>query len=173
MICGTLTSALAAIMILCVPGLAIAQDGDDEPDPVVLRMVLADAATTLQSGIAASERQGMPISAKFNMSAGDIHLSIYTANADDFVETILDPKTGTVISAKPITDIEDLEYATVERAVMKKATISVLIATEKAVAENAGARAISVVPEYRNGHAVARVKLQRSGDLVTVLEPLN
>ena len=154
-------------------GLALAQDGDDEPDPVILRMVLADAPTTLQKGIEASERRGIPISAKFAMSAGDIRLSVYTATANGFVETVLDPKTGTVISVQPITDAEDLADAGSQKIAMEKATASLRTATEKAVAENAGSRAVSVVPQLRNGHVIARVKLQRSSDSVTVSEPLN
>ncbi|HSU04153.1 MAG TPA: hypothetical protein VLI93_01150 [Acetobacteraceae bacterium] len=149
------------------------QDGDDEPDPVILRMVLADTATTLQKGITAGELQGTPVSARFNMSAGDIHLSVYTATATGFIETILDPKTGNLISAKPITDTEDLAYARIEKAAMEKATVSLLIATEKAIAENAGARAISAVPQLRKGQPIARVKLQRSTDSIAVSEPLN
>ena len=167
-------SSIIAAFLVGLSGLALAQDGDDEPDPAILRLVLADdAPTTLQVAIAASERQGIPISAKFAMSDSDIHLSVYTATANGLVETVLNPKTGTVSSAQPITDAEDLADARVQKAAMEKATVSLRTATERAIAENADSRAVSAVPQLRNGHVIARVKLQRSSDSITVSEPLN
>jgi hypothetical protein len=169
----TLTMFVVASMIVGFSGFVLAQDQDDESDPVILRIALADAPTTLQRGMAVSEQHGKPISAKFEMPSGDLQLSVYTAITDGFVETVLDPKTGTVLSVKPIADAEDLADARAQKAAMDKATASLIAAADKAVNQNAGSRAVSIMPELQNGEAVAKVKLQRPKDLVTVLEPLN
>jgi hypothetical protein len=56
---------------------------------------------------------------------------------------------------------------------MAKATVSLQAAAETAVNENPDSRAVSVVPELRDGRPVAAVKLLRTKDLVTAMEPLN
>jgi hypothetical protein len=161
----------AAILSLCGP--AVAQDADEEPDPVILGVALADAVVTLPRGLAASEVHGRPVSAKFEMPDGDLRLSVYIAAADGFIEIALDPKTGTIISAEPITDADDLTHANAQKAAMEKATVSLLAAAEKAVRENPGSQAVSVVPERRDGRPIAAVKPLLPGDLITASEPLN
>ena len=168
----TLRSVLAAAMFLGFSGLAWAQDQDEEPDPVILRIAIADAATTLQKGLAAGERQGKPISAKFEMPDGDLQVSVYTATASGFAKVVLNPKTGAVISAAPITDPDDLAHAKAQAAAMEGVTASLLAVTENAVRDNAGSRAVSVVPAIRGSQPVALVTLQRAKDLVTVPEAL-
>lgn len=173
MVSRALRSIIVATIIVGFAGVSIAEDKEDEPDPTILRIALADAATTLQKGMTASEPHGMPISAKFEMSSGDMQLSVYTAKANGFIELLLDPKTGAVIEAAPITDAADLADATAQKAIMEKATMSLLAATEKAVRENAGSRAVSVVPELQQERPVAKVNLLRSRDITIVLEALN
>ena len=56
---------------------------------------------------------------------------------------------------------------------MEKAALSLQAAAEKAVKENSESKAVSVVPELRDGQAVATVKLLRSKGFVTVTERLN
>ncbi|MEA2727757.1 MAG: hypothetical protein QOF70_2232 [Acetobacteraceae bacterium] len=63
-------SVLIGSIISCLSGPVVAQDADDEPDPVILGIALADAPMSLAKGLAASEPSGKPISAKFeNMGA--------------------------------------------------------------------------------------------------------
>ena len=128
---------------------------------------------TLQKGLAASEPHGKPVSAKFEFADGDAQLSVYAATADGLVGTGLNPKTGAVISAKAITDADDLTHADAQKAAMEKATISLQAATGKAVNENPGSKAVSVDPELRDGQAVATVKLLRPQVFTTVTERLN
>jgi hypothetical protein len=129
---------------------------------------------TLPKGMAASEPHGKPISAKFESAdGGDIRLSVYNATTDGFVETALNPKTGAIVSAEPITDADDLTHAKAQKAAMEKATLSLQAAAEKAVKENSESKAVSVVPELRDGQAIATVKLLRPKGFVTVTERLN
>ena len=161
----------AAMLSLCWP--AVAQDADEEPDPVILGIALADGIMTLPKGLAASEVHGRPVSAKFEMPDGELRLSVYIAAVDGFVEIALDPKTGTVISAEPITDADNLTHANAQKAAMEKATVSLQAAAEKAAHENPDSKAVSVVPERRDGRPVAAIKLLRPRDLITAMEPLN
>jgi hypothetical protein len=157
----------AAVLWLCGP--VRAEDADEEPDPVILGIMLADAALTLAQGLAATALQGKPLSAKFENADGDIQLSVYSATADGFVETILNPKTGAIVSTAPLTDADDLTQAGALAAVL----VSLAAATEKALAEHPQSRAVSVIPEFRDGQPRATVKLLRPTDFVTVTERLN
>ena len=56
---------------------------------------------------------------------------------------------------------------------MEKAKVSLQAASEKATNENPGSRAVSVIPELRDGQAVATVKLLRQKGFTTVTERLN
>ena len=160
----------ATVFILCDP--VVAEIADEEPDPVILGIALADAPMTLQKGLAASEPHGKPISAKFEFSDGNVRVSVYTATADGFVETVLNPKTGATVSAEPTTDADDLTHANAQKAAMEKATVSLQAATEKAVNKNPESKAVSVVPELRDGQAVATVQLLRPKGFATITERL-
>lgn len=161
----------AAVLWLCGP--VRAEDADEEPDPVILGIMLADAALTLAQGLAATALQGKPLSAKFENADGDIQLSVYSATADGFVETILNPKTGAIVSTAPLTDADDLTQAGAQKAALATALVSLAAATEKVLAEHPQSRAISVIPEFRDGQPRATVKLLRPTDFVTVTERLN
>jgi hypothetical protein len=166
-----LRSVLIGATVLCLYGPVLADD--EEPDPVILGIALSDTSMTLQKGLAASEPHGKPISAKFEVADKDVELSVYTATATGFVETTVNAKTGAVVSAEPITDADDLTHASAQKAAMEKATVSLQAAAEKAVSKNPNSQAVSVIPELREGQAVATVKLLRQKGFTTVTERLN
>jgi len=163
MIAGTLAVASAAL----VPAWA------EEPDPAALAAALKDAKVTLQQGLKASERDGKPISAKFEIEDGKLQLSVYTLKGDSFTEVVADPKTGAITKAEKITDPEDLEAATQQKGAMEKATVSLLTATEKVVKANTGFRAVSVLPAIEGGHPTAAVTLLQNETFKTVAEKLD
>jgi hypothetical protein len=72
---------------------------------------------------------------------------------------VADPKTGTITEAETIKDADDLKAAAAQKAAMAKAKVPLLTATETAVNANAGSRAVSIVPELKNGQASAEVTL--------------
>ncbi|MCW3477851.1 hypothetical protein [Limobrevibacterium gyesilva] len=121
----------------------------------------------------ASERTGKPISAKFEIEDGKLQLSIYTMSDGDYTEVVVAPDSGAVTSAKKITDDEDLEAANSQKAAMQKASTPLIAATEKAVAQNTGSRAVSVFPELKDGQPVAVITILRDGKFTTVPEKLN
>jgi hypothetical protein len=144
-----------------------------EGDPEALAAAMNDATATLQGGLKASEREGAPISAKFEIADGKLQLSVYTMKDNDFMEVVADPKTGTVAEAEKITDAEDLKAATSQKAAMAKAKVPLLAATETAVKANPGFVAVSIFPDLKNGHATAEVTLLQGTTLKKVTEKLD
>ena len=134
---------------------------------------MKNASATLQGGLKASEAQGAPISAKFEIEDGKLQLSVYTMKGNDFMEVVADPKTGTIAKAEKITDAGDLKEATAQKAAMAKAKVPLLTAAETAVNANAGSRAVSIVPELKNGQATAEVTLLAGTAFKKVTEKLD
>ena len=92
-------------------------------DPAALAAAMKDATATLQGGLKASEREGTPISAKFEIGDGKLQLSVYTTKGDGFTEVVADPKTGTITEAETIKDADDLKAAAAQKAAMAKAKV--------------------------------------------------
>jgi hypothetical protein len=148
---------------------AWAEGGDD----AALAAAMKNATATLQSGLDASEAQGTPISAKFEIEDGKLQLSVYTMKGNDFMEVVADPNTGAIAKAEKITDAVDLKEATEQKGAMAKAKVPLLTATETAVKANAGSRAVSIVPELKNGQATAEVTLLEGTAFTKVTEKLD
>ncbi len=134
---------------------------------------LKDTKFTLQEGLKASEREGQPISAQFEIDDGKLQLSVYTTKGDDFTEVVADPKTGAIVKSEKITDTDDLNDAADQKAAMEKAKISLLAAADAAVKENDGARAVSIFPDLRDGHPIAEVTLLQGTTPKRVTEKLD
>ena len=144
-----------------------------EGDPAALAAALKNTSATLQGGLKASEAQGTPISAKFELEDGKLQLSVYAMKGDAFMEVVADPNTGAIAKAEKITDADDLKEATEQKAAMAKAKVPLLTATETAVNANAGAQAVSVVPELKSGQATAEVTLLQGTAFKKVTEKLD
>jgi len=142
-------------------------------DSAALAAAMKNATATLQGGLKASEAQGTPISAKFEIEDGKLQLSIYTMKGNGFTEVVADPKTGAIAKAEKITDAGDLKEATAQKAAMAKAKVPLLTAAEAAVNANAGSRAVSIVPELKNGQATAEVTLLAGNTFKKVTEKLD
>jgi len=134
---------------------------------------LKETKLTLQDGLKASEREGQPISAQFEIDDGKLQLSIYTSRGDDFTEVIADPKNGAVVKAEKITDSDDLNDAVDQKAAMDKATVSLLAAADTAEKDNPGSRVVGIFPDLRDGHAVAEVTLLQGEGAKKVTEKLD
>jgi hypothetical protein len=169
--------AFQSVLIIAAIGLwsagAAAPARAEGGDSAALAAAMKDATATLQAGLRASEAQGTPISAKFEIEDGKLQLSIYTMKGNDFIEVVADPKTGAIGKAEKITDADDLKEAASQKAAMAKAKVPLLIATETAVNTNAGSRAVSVVPEVKNGQATAEVTLLAGNSFKKVTEKLD
>jgi hypothetical protein len=151
-----ITLLVAAIGFL---GAAIVPAWAEGGQEAALAAAMKNASATLQGGLKASEPQGTPISAKFEIEDGKLQLSVYTMKGNDFMEVVADPNTGTIAKAEKITDAGDLKEAAEQKAAMAKAKVPLLSAIETAVNAYAGSRAVSIVPELKNGQATAEVTL--------------
>src|SRR5262249_6683280 len=154
-------------------GAAVVPTWAEDADPAALAAAMKNATATLQGGLKASEAQGTPISAKFEIEDGKLQLSVYTMKGNDFMEVVADPNTGAIAKAEKITDAGDLKEAAEQKAAMAKAKVPLLTATEKAVNANAGSRAVSIVPELKNGQTMAEVTLLQGTALKKVSENLD
>jgi hypothetical protein len=182
-------AVLAAIFSAAV----LAGEGQDN---AALARVLKQAAVPLEAGLAASSREGIPISAKFEIEdddANELQLSVYTMKrpADgfdfevDFVtgdvtmknptyaEVIVDHATGKIGKVVPINDGEDLAAAKNEGKAIALAKRSLEAATAQAVKSNQGYRAVSAMPDLRDGRPFARVLLVNGSQWKTVYESLD
>ena len=168
--------AIPLILLVATIGLlaaAIVPAWAEGGDEVALAAAMKNATATLEGGLRNSEAQGTPISAKFEIEDGKLQLSIYTMKGNDFMEVVADPKTGAIAKAEKITDAGDLKEAAEQKAAMAKAKVPLLTATETAVNANAGSRAVSIVPELKNGQATAEVTLLQGTAFKKVTEKLD
>jgi hypothetical protein len=161
-----LIGLLAGVSVL---GTAFA---DEAKDQAAVAKQLPSAKVTLSQGLAASEAQGRPISAKFEVDEGRFQLSVYTAQGSALQEVLVDYTTGKIAKAGPLDEADDIAAAKKQMAAMGKAKTSLKAATDKAEQDNAGYRAVSVTPVLKANHAVAKVTLVKGAQFKSVSEPL-
>jgi len=147
--------------------------GEEKESPGVDWKALGAAKASLEKGLAAAQPKGKPVSGKFEMDNGKLQLSVYTASHGKFWEVILDHTSGKVSKTEEIKEGEDLSAAKAQSEAMAKAKKSLSSAVGKAVAANAGYRAVSVVPTLEKGKPVATIVLENAPGTKTVSESLD
>src|SRR5262249_28541006 len=158
----------AVVSVWLLGGLLVsAQDAQKKADVELMR-ALKDVKVSLADGLAASEREGTPISGKFELEEGKLQLSVYTMKGQAFSEVIVDHTTGKVTKVEPITGGEDLTAATAQRAAMATATKALRAAVTAALTAHPGAQAVSVTPKAQEGQTVAEITLLEDGSFLTV-----
>ena len=150
-----------------------ADDDDDDEGQEALIKRLSTSKINLQQGLAASEQEGQPISAKFELDDGKFQLSVYTSKDGKFSEVLVDYMDGKVIKAEPITEGDDLAAAKSQSAAMAKATTTLKEAVDKAVTQSANARVVSAVPSLKDGRPVVSIVLLDGEQFKTVQQPLD
>ena len=137
-----------------------------------LAPALKEAKVSLASGLRAAEKEGRPISGKFELEDGKLQLSVYTTKGDKFSEVIVDHVTGKVAKSEPITGGEDLAAAQKQAQAMAKAKHPLRDVIAQAEKANPGYHAVSVVPEVEKGKPQADVTLLKGTTSKSVDEPL-
>ena len=145
----------------------------ENSDTTALLKALPDATITLQQGLDASESRGNPISAKFELDDGKLQLSVYTAKGSKYWEVVVDYSTGKLIKVTAINGGDDLTQAKAQARTLAKAKSTLKAATDKAIRDNPGFRAISVMPSLVQKHAVAQLVLAKGADAKTIQEALD
>src|SRR5262245_18559991 len=173
-IIGAAVLGVAALVGIAGHYAILKDDDDDHDDDDDGRDAVARgsrfAKVSLQQGLIASEREGQPISGKFEVDRGKFQL--YTAKDGKFSEVLVDYSTGQIAKVEPITKGEDLAAAQSQSAAMAKAKISLREAVEKALGEAAGFRALGAVPNLKDGRAVASVLLLKGEEFKIVNQAL-
>jgi uncharacterized membrane protein YkoI len=166
--------ALAVTFAWLLGGHAVwAQQKGNDKEHAELAKPLKGVKTSLEKGLSTSESQGKPISGKFEVEDGKLQLSVYTMKGDKFSEVIVDHATGKVAKTEAITGGKDLTAAKAQSEAMAKTKLSLRRATEKAVKENKGFRAVSAMPSLKDGHPVAEIILVKGEEFKTVSEKLD
>ncbi len=171
-----LVTALGAVVLASFAGqrpvLAIGPD----QEKAELANSMSNVKISLQQGFTASEREGQPISGKFEIEDGKLQLSVYTAKGGQFFEVIVDHTTGEIAKVEPITEGEDLTHAKSQKAAMDRAKIKLSDAATKSKGQAKGeaeAAVVSVVPELKGDHPEATVVLLTGKKFSTASEPLD
>src|SRR5258706_9963059 len=154
MTAGATVLGLAALVGFADHNAIFADDDEDESKEALIKL-LGTSKINLQQGLAASEQQGQPISAKFEVDDGKLQLSVYTSKDGKFSEVLVDYVNGKVTKAEPITEGDDLAAAKSQSAALATAKTSLKEAVDKAAAQSAGARVVTAVPSLKDGHPVA------------------
>src|SRR5713101_7202015 len=116
-----LVPAVALSLVGVSPSFATeGKEGKEGSEKQALAKDVGTAKVSLEKGLSASEAQGKPISAKFEIENGKLQLSIYTAKDGKFYEVIVDHQTGKIAKTEPITSSEDLTAATAQDNAMAK-----------------------------------------------------
>jgi uncharacterized membrane protein YkoI len=170
MTAGATVLGLAALVGFANQNAIFAADDDDKE---ALIKLLGTSKINLQQGLAASEQQGQPISAKFEVDEGKLQLSVYTAKDGKFSEVLVDYVTGKVLKLEPITEGDDLAAANSQSTAMAKAKTSLKEAVDKAVTQAANARVVSAVPSLKDGRPVASIVLLSGEEFKTVQQSLD
>ena len=143
-----------------------------------LTRAMQGAWLPLEGGLVVGEREGTPLSAKYEIDDGAFQLSVYTSKngtpaGETFIEVIVDYSAGMLLKAVPITDDGDLAAARAQKEAMDRAKRTLAEATAAVVKANAGYRAVSATPRLDNGQPVAEVTLVRGDDWKVVNERLD
>ena len=168
---GTKTATVLAIAgILSFGGLSAR--AEDEKNPALAK-ALSEATVSLEEGLKASEREGRPLSAKYEIEDGVFQLSVYVIKGNGFAEVIVDHKGGSIKKTEPITDAADLQQAKEQQQRLGHARIPLDRAVSDAVKDNSGYRAVEIEPTVdRAGKPVATVTLMKGDEVKKVVEPL-
>ena len=149
------------------------EDEEEENNPAGLSKVLPEASVSLEQGLKAGEREGEPISGKYELADGALQLSVYTMKGDRFEEVVVDHKSGAIAKAEPITEGDDLKNAQAQGRAIGQAKLPLDKAVDEAVKANGGFRAVRVIPSLKDGHPVADVTLMQGDNVKQVSEKLD
>ena len=135
-----------------------------------LAPAVSGSKVTLEQGLAASKKNGKPVSAKFEIENGKPQLSVYTIKeGSKYFEVIVDQTSGEIAKADPITGGDNLTEAKKQNDGMFRATRELREAVKEAKHDSPGYNAVSVSSEMKDNHSVATVLLVKDSDWKTAV----
>ena len=173
----TFAVGLAVALLASFAGQPSALAIGPDQEQAELANALTGVKVSLQQGFTASQRDGQPISGKFEMDEGKLQLSIYTAKEGKFYEVIVDHMTGTVTKVEPITEGEDLAHAKSQKAAMDRAKVKLADAATKSKGQAKGEAAdvlvVSAIAELTDDRPEATIVLLQGKKFSTASERLD
>ena len=172
---------LMALLVLALAASAAAQNREEHEKTEAaegakaseaLAPALEEAKVSLASGLRAAEKEGRPISGKFELEDGKLQLSVYTMKGDTFSEVIVDHRTGKIAKSERITGGEDLAAAQKQSQAMARTKHALREAIARAEKANPGFHAVKVVPQVEDGKVQADVTLVNGSTSKSVDESL-
>jgi hypothetical protein len=162
-------AALLWVLTLALWGIPTVAAMSDK-EKTELAPVVSGSKVTLEQGLAASKKNGKPVSAKFEVENGKSQLSVYTIkDGSKYFEVIVDQTSGEIAKADPITGGDDLTDAKKQNDGMFRATRELREAVKEAKRDNPGYNAVSVWSEMKDNHSVATVTLVKDNDWKTAV----
>jgi hypothetical protein len=156
------------------PDTVAADKTSGSPGRAELARALKGTHMSLAEGFAAAQREGTPISGKYELEGGKLQLSVYTLKDGRFSEVIVDYATGTLTRVEPIEGQNARSaHAREQRDAMAKARRSLQAVATDAVAANPGFTVVSVMPSLEDGRPVATVTLVRDDEWKLLRESLD
>jgi len=161
--------SVLAVTLWAFPTSAVMTD----KEKAELAPVVTGAKVTLEQGLAASKKNGKPVSAKFEIEKGKPQLSVYTVrDGDKYFEVVIDHTSGEIAKTEPITGGDDLAAAKKQADSLLRATRELREAVKEAKRDNPGYQAVSVWSEMQGSHSIATVTLVKDNDWKTVVNDL-
>jgi len=145
---------------------------DEEFWATVMRE-LPEASVSLDQALKTSEQEGEPISAEYDVEDGDLQISVYVKKGGHFGEVIIDPKSGTINTTKPLTAPKEVDEARTQSVALRKAKLPLTAALATAVDSNSGYRAVSIIPILGDDEAVAAITLMKGEAIKQVAQKLD
>jgi len=148
-----------------------AERAELEKNAPALSAALKGSKISLESGLKASESEGTPISAKFQVDSGKPKLFVFTMKGEQFFKVEVDDQ-GNVAKTEPITSGGDLTEAKEQGEAMKKSKRTLQEVVAQAEKKHAGFTAVGVEAELERGAAHADVSLVKGTKAKAVEEKL-
>ena len=134
---------------------------------------LPDATVSLDQALKTSEQEGKPISAEYDVEDGILQISVYVEKDGRFREVIVDPKSGTINTTKPLTIPREVDEAQAESAALSRVKSPLTAALATVVGSNSEYRPVSIIPMSGDDETVATVTLMSAAAIMRMAQKLD
>ena len=166
----SLIAAAAAIILILT---ALSSPSADEEFWTAIMRELPEASVSLDQALKTSEQEGKPISAEYDVEDGDLQISVYVERGGQYREVIVDPRSGTINTTKPLTVPREVDEAQAQSAALDRSKSPLTAALATAVDSNSGYRAVSIIPMLGDDEAVAAITLMKGEAIKQVAQKLD
>ena len=171
---GATTAGLALPLTLAAADTVAAEKTSNSKGKANLARALKGTHMSLAEGFAVAQREGTPISGKYELERGALQLSVYTLKDGRFSEVIVDHAAGAVARVEPIEGTNArTAHAREQRDAMAKARRSLQAVATDAMEANQGFTVVSVMPSLGEGRPIAVVTLVRDDEWKIVRDSLD